>query len=326
MSRPRSIVIGVDFSGCSASALRQAARIARQERARLEAVHVIAEDVVGELESVLGGEPGTVRHGLIQDAEREWQRFISDIPEAHVATLRVEIDHPVAALLRRAAELHAELLVLGVFGVSGHERGAGTVATACVRKAASPVLLVHESHGGPFRSVVACVDFSAISLQAAERAARIALQDGASLHVLHVFDPPWQRLHYRAPTPQATPDFHRQFCAGLRGRLESFCQPVSGALAQSVAQYHVFEHAGHGDGITEFVEEHGVDLAVLGTRGRANLRYLVWGRTAERVVRNAPCSVLVVRPETTPETAGHSEAAAARGATSHPAAAGKAGP
>ncbi|MBM4361664.1 MAG: universal stress protein, partial [Deltaproteobacteria bacterium] len=38
------------------------------------------------------------------------------------------------------------------------------------------------------------------------------------------------------------------------------------------------------------------DLVVLGTRGRTNLRDLFLGSTAERVVRECPCSVLAVPP------------------------------
>ena len=37
------------------------------------------------------------------------------------------------------------------------------------------------------------------------------------------------------------------------------------------------------------------ELAVLGATGRSALRQIVLGRAAERVVRHAPCSVLVVR-------------------------------
>lgn len=40
---------------------------------------------------------------------------------------------------------------------------------------------------------------------------------------------------------------------------------------------------------------HGIDLVVVGTHGRTGLKHLVLGSVAERVVRQAPCPVLVVR-------------------------------
>ena len=38
-----------------------------------------------------------------------------------------------------------------------------------------------------------------------------------------------------------------------------------------------------------------IDLIILGTQGRTGLAHLLIGSTAERVVRHAPCPVLVVR-------------------------------
>ncbi|MBI3107868.1 MAG: universal stress protein [Candidatus Rokubacteria bacterium] len=59
----------------------------------------------------------------------------------------------------------------------------------------------------------------------------------------------------------------------------------------------MFDFPGHGRGITEFVEQVDGDLVVLGTRGRTNLRDILLGSTAERVVRDARCSILTVTPE-----------------------------
>ena len=52
----------------------------------------------------------------------------------------------------------------------------------------------------------------------------------------------------------------------------------------------------HGRGIIEYAREHHADLVVLGTRGRSNLRYVLLGSTAERVIREMECSILAVKP------------------------------
>ncbi len=45
----------------------------------------------------------------------------------------------------------------------------------------------------------------------------------------------------------------------------------------------------------KFAEEEKIDMIVMGTYGRAGIQRLIFGNTAERVVRKAPCPVLTVR-------------------------------
>lgn len=47
--------------------------------------------------------------------------------------------------------------------------------------------------------------------------------------------------------------------------------------------------------IVNYAKEMGIDLIVMGTHGRGPMAHLLMGSVAERVVRLAPCPVLVVR-------------------------------
>jgi universal stress protein A len=47
--------------------------------------------------------------------------------------------------------------------------------------------------------------------------------------------------------------------------------------------------------ISRFAEENKIDLIVIGTHGRRGLDRMLFGSTAEQVVRHAPCPVLTVR-------------------------------
>ncbi len=61
----------------------------------------------------------------------------------------------------------------------------------------------------------------------------------------------------------------------------------------------VEEVIGHGDAAAEIVrvaEEHEVDLIVISSHGRTGLGRIIFGSTAEAVVRHARCPVLVVKP------------------------------
>lgn len=61
----------------------------------------------------------------------------------------------------------------------------------------------------------------------------------------------------------------------------------------------VEEVIGHGDAAAEIVrvaEEQNVDLIVISSHGRTGLGRIIFGSTAEAVVRHARCPVLVVKP------------------------------
>jgi nucleotide-binding universal stress UspA family protein len=190
-----------------------------------------------------------------------------------------------------------DLLVLGTHGLSPASRGVGSTAAGCIRKAHARVLLVEDAHATPFTAIVACVDFSETSRFALKQAVRVAMQDKARLLVLHVFDAPWHHLHYRSPSDESSPDFQKQFTDSLDQQLRMFCEPLADDMKGLAVSYHVIDHPHHGAAITKFTLENEVDLVVLGTRGRTNLRDLLIGSTAERVVRDTPCSILTVKPE-----------------------------
>lgn len=307
MDQLSSIVVGIDFTRCCVAALREAVRISKWNQATLRPMHVIDSVVAMELDEALAPSMGPVRDQLISDAQAYWPTFAAQVDGAAELPLEVRIDARVRGLLGYLQEVKTDLLVLGARSDDKPDVGVGTVATACVRHATAPVLLVRERQDKPFSTVVACVDFSQTAVLALDQAVRVAEQDGASLHVLHAFEPPWRQLHYRAPTPEAAPHFQKQYRDGLERRLHAFAGLLGRDLSKVNAKVVVYEYSGHRSAIVEYAREAGADLIVLGTRGRTNLRDVLLGSTAEKVLRESACSVLAVRPDATasPLAAGH---------------------
>ncbi len=298
-----SIVVGTDFTPCSGVALVQALRIASwsaPQKAKVHVVHVIDRVVVQELEAALSKEQPNIRAGLVRDAEKEWQDFAKDVPDAKGLEIEVSVDNDLAGILARARLDAADLIVIGTYGRHAPQVGLGTVASGCVRKSMTDTLLVRDSRPGlghaPFRRVVAAVDFSPTSLRAVQRAALFAAKDGAELHLLHVFQAPWHKLHYRSPTALTSSLQRQQFREGLENRLTDFCRPALASHGKLDVRSVVFDYTGHRSGIVEYAAEAQADLIVLGTRGRTNLRDLIMGSTAEKALEDSACSILAVKP------------------------------
>ena len=91
----------------------------------------------------------------------------------------------------------------------------------------------------------------------------------------------------------------------LKAQLESFLET---ALKRAKARLEqeglaVSSHVKVGvphEEITALAEAENADLIVMTTHGRKGLTHLLLGSVTERVIRTAPCPVLVVRPEAVP--------------------------
>jgi universal stress protein E len=143
----------------------------------------------------------------------------------------------------------------------------------------------------PFRRIVACVDFSETSREVVAQAWRVAGRDGAEVHLLHVFQPEWRLWASMTELP-ALGAFEKSYRPILEGNLRQFAadRPEASAIVS------VCPGKTHGHGIAEYCRNVDADLVILGSKGQTNLKYVLLGSTVERLLKEIPCSVLVVRP------------------------------
>lgn len=291
MNKLKSILVGVELSKCSRCALQQAARMAQWNNARLHVIHAVEPLVISDLADAMGLTQAQIETATLQETRNRLRDWLPETLRPEEVNFDVEVGPPIDVLLRKVRAVEADLLVLGMHGDSWRSSGAGTLATKCMRKAPTKVLLVHEQQAQPFRTVLACVDFSETSREVVAQALRVGAQDQSRVHFLHVFEGPWKRLHYRAKTTEASPAFQQHYRLVLGHRLKEFVGDTAGVDAR----FTVFDASSHGCGITEYAQEVRADLVVLGTKGRTNLGYVMLGSTVERMLRELPCSALSLR-------------------------------
>lgn len=146
----------------------------------------------------------------------------------------------------------------------------------------APVLL-------KIKSILVPVDFSGPSGKALDYAVSFARQFGAKLTLLYVNE------------PVATPDFTyfplsmdaTQVTAQARKKLEHLCEHRR--LGKALVARLVVREGRAFHEISDAARTLKSDLIIIATHGYTGLKHAFLGSTAERVVRHAPCPVLVVR-------------------------------
>ena len=142
-----------------------------------------------------------------------------------------------------------------------------------------------------WKRVCCAVDFSDPSKLALNEAAEPTRRAEGDLTILHVHvASPAVAGDLLQPAPEIfgleEEELERELAACRAEAERILGRPVRTALVAGNAAAE----------IVRFARREPLDLLVLATHGRTGLGRLIMGSVAERVVRNAPCAVLVVRP------------------------------
>ena len=143
----------------------------------------------------------------------------------------------------------------------------------------------------PFEKILTAIDFSESSDFAFEYALTLARQFQAELTVMHVINEPVDLRGFYVPHISFE-QLEKEIEEGAEKMMEKFCQTKMGDFtkyATAIVAGIPYEE------ILRKAEETGASLIVLGTHGRTGIDHLIFGSTAERVVRSATCPVLTIR-------------------------------
>jgi nucleotide-binding universal stress UspA family protein len=206
-------------------------------------------------------------------------------------TVVIETGNPEDEIVRIAEDRDASLVVLGSRKHEGLDRVFGRTAERVVRYAPCPVLVARASE--PTRKLLVATDFSEASLVALELAKVLVAKTGLEGTLLHVMQSPSVVLPAIA-SPLGSPVVPPG--ADAVEKLEELGRETLAGLAKSYG----FSRAEQVEGdpaavIVARAAALPAEMILLATRGRTGLRRLVLGSTAEKVAREAECSVLVAR-------------------------------
>lgn len=139
------------------------------------------------------------------------------------------------------------------------------------------------------KKILVPIDFSEASLKALRYAVPFAEQFGATVSLVHVVEPASYPVDLPAVSPAA-------LAVAPQDEARKKLFTLSYREIEELVPVDVHVPSGKpAEEIVNLAKDLETDLIVISTNGYQGLKHLVMGSTAEKVVRAAPCPVLVVR-------------------------------
>ena len=146
------------------------------------------------------------------------------------------------------------------------------------------------------RRIISPVDFSDTTDAGLAPAISLATEFGSELVLLHVLNFPYPQMDGGTPAF----DLERYYVEMEQGAEAGLLALVDEQTRQYASTRARVERGVPHREIVRVADDEGADLIVMPTHGRTGMQHMIFGSTAEKVVRLAPCPVLTVCPKEPP--------------------------
>jgi nucleotide-binding universal stress UspA family protein len=219
----------------------------------------------------------------------------TDLTDLPIEQTQVESAAPAERIVAYAEDQDIDLVVMGTHGRRGVDRMLfGSVTEEVVRQAPCPTFTVRtDADVEPSKAVgriLVPIDFSEAADAALQHGIEIAQTYGAEIDLLHVVEEPFY-------PPAYGPDVATFPTQDVMERVET---QLADTAREEIGYEHVMVSARTGSPsseILDYVDENEVDLVVMATHGRTGLDRVLLGSVAERVLRQSPTPVFIVKPD-----------------------------
>ena len=286
------ILCPTDLSPDSDEALRYAIALSRAYNAELILLHCDVSVNGQETSDADGKATQAIREALQKHSGS------ADLVGLDWRSLIVNCDDTGAAIVREAANYSVDLIVMRSRRRPHRAALLGSTAESVSRMAPCPVLVMHTDERDwvsgsdtriELKRVLVPYDFSDYSELALNYALSFAQRYRSELHLLHVLPPFTVNDSEISPYP-----------LGLQGAYHKAVNRLQKAVPPGAHRLCGIKHAvSEGQPYREilnYAENNNIDLICLGAHGAGFGMRTLFGSNVDRVLRQAPCPVLVTRP------------------------------
>ncbi|MDS0475491.1 universal stress protein [Natrinema sp. 1APR25-10V2] len=223
---------------------------------------------------------------LVRDAaDRARERGVETVTEVRQGT-------PYSTIVDYADSYDIDLVVMPTHGRRGLERLLlGSTTERVVRRSDVPVLTIRpdaEAGTYPYRNVLVPTDGSDCAREALATGVEIADTDNAALHLLSAISTTSLGVDVRSDI-QLT--MLEESVETILSDASSFAADAGVEPVETTVEFAPSIH----EAIRSYIEDHGIELVVVGTHGRTGFDRYLLGSVTEHLVRTSPIPVLTVR-------------------------------
>jgi nucleotide-binding universal stress UspA family protein len=291
------IIISVDGSDEARRAARHGLQLAQGFDATVDVLFVVEQKALRltetSAERVQLRERGEAALTEIEELASEFDQTV---------TTKLLEGKPAVRISEYADEQDADLIVVGRQGLTGlGRRLLGGVTERVLHRSDVPVLVIsgEDDEGeveADYSRVLITTDGSENAEVAIPHGTAIAERYGSDVHVLNVVDIRAAGGAFNAG------GLEKEFLERLDARGQEAVESVANKIEESAPDLPVetavertASFDGAAAGVREYVEENEIDLVIMGSHGRSNLKRQLLGSVASTVLRTVDVPVLVVK-------------------------------
>src|SRR5215475_814170 len=289
--RIERILCPTDLTPDSKAALRYAAALAEAYDAQL--IQIYCDSTGGDGNGIPDGKPAE-----LLDVALSAYAAPKNPETLGWKSIVVKCDDPGDCITREAARQRADLIIMRSRRRPHRAALLGSVAESVCRTAPCPVLVMHNderdfiNRSGQeigLKSLLVAYDFSDHSELALKLGLSVAQEYQAELHLLHVLPPftldepeiSWYPLGKEGVYHKAA----RRLQKAVPDEAHLWCK-IKNVICEGQPYREIIHYA----------QQHEIDLVCIGAQGAGFGLMTLFGSNVDRVLRQAPCPVLVARP------------------------------
>lgn len=278
------ILLAQDFSEDSNTVVENAMVLAKVFQSEVVPIHVLPKNIVNEKAKSL----------LHETALKRLEETVNTIKSsgAKAGAPLLEFGSASDEIVRASMNINANIIITGAGEIKkGSRYPLGTTTARIIQKSEKPVLVV--KHGEPLEvSHILCpVDFSEPSKRALKNAIVIARRFNAELTIIAVCE--LQGATWFASEKEIDKENELRYAL----HKDEFNAFLKGFSLTDVNWNKEMPKGNPEEEIHNTISRKKTDLVIMGASGKSGLSRMIIGSVTEKVVRDVPCSFLILKSE-----------------------------